>query len=113
MLLHRDDTLDRLESTCTVLGLFKDWDCCITQRRLSAGDTLAIYTDGVTESFNDAGEEFGEERLVASLICHRELPPHELLGSIVKDVQRFSPHEQHDDITLIIAKTRGNWSLQE
>src|SRR5579872_6153745 len=63
LLLRRDGTLERLHSTATVLGLFKEWDCSIGERRLLSGDTLALYTDGVTEAFNDAGEEFGERRL--------------------------------------------------
>jgi serine phosphatase RsbU (regulator of sigma subunit) len=107
LLLRSDDTLARLESTCTVLGLFKEWDCSIAEERLFSGDTLALYTDGVTESFNDAGEEFGEQRLVEALRRHRKLPPRDLLASIVGDVQQFSPHEQHDDITLIIAKCQA------
>jgi serine phosphatase RsbU (regulator of sigma subunit)/catechol 2,3-dioxygenase-like lactoylglutathione lyase family enzyme len=107
LLLRSDDRLERLDSTCTVLGLFRDWDCAVAEERLFAGDTLALYTDGVTESFNDAGEEFGEERLVDALRRHRKLPPRDLLTSIVGDVQQFSPREQHDDITLIIAKCQA------
>jgi serine phosphatase RsbU (regulator of sigma subunit) len=38
------------------------------------GDTLAIYTDGITESFSEAGEEFGEERLTEALQGYRQLP---------------------------------------
>jgi serine phosphatase RsbU (regulator of sigma subunit) len=65
---------------------------------------FALYTDGVTESFNPDGEEFGEERLVDALMRHREHPARTIVSSIVADVQQFSPHEQHDDITLIVAK---------
>ena len=72
LLLRSDNALERLASTCTVLGLFKEWDCAVAERRLFPGDTLALYTDGITESFNDAGEEFGEHRLVESLRRHRE-----------------------------------------
>lgn len=107
LLLRSDETLERLEPTCTVLGLFRDWDCSVAEERLFAGDTLALYTDGVTESFNDAGEEFGERRLVEALRRHRELPPKDLLASIVGDVREFSPREQHDDITLIVAKCQA------
>jgi serine phosphatase RsbU (regulator of sigma subunit) len=67
-----------------------------------------LYTDGITESFNDAGEEFGEQRLIEILRRQRELPAEALLASIVDHVQHFSPREQHDDITLIVAKCRGN-----
>src|SRR2546430_9196734 len=67
LLLRRDSSIEKLDSTCTVLGLFKEWDCSITERRLFSGDTLVLYTDGITESFNAAEEEFGEERLIDTL----------------------------------------------
>ena len=105
LLLHSDDSLERLEATATVLGIFKNWDCAIGETALCPGDALALYTDGITESFNNAGEEFGEERLVAALHRHRGLSSGQLLAAIVDEVRSFSPHEQHDDITLIIAKS--------
>ena len=46
----------------------------------------------------------GEERLIESLRRHSALPPRELLAAIVDDVHQFSPEEQYDDITLIVAK---------
>ncbi|HEY3937395.1 MAG TPA: SpoIIE family protein phosphatase [Bryobacteraceae bacterium] len=106
LLLRSDNTVDLLDSTSTVLGMFKEWNCAVGQRQLFPGDTLALYTDGVTESFSADGEEFGEQRLVEALRRHREQPPHALISSIVEELQRFSPHEQHDDITLIAAKCR-------
>ena len=106
LLLRSDNTLERLDSTCTVLGLFEEWDCSIRECQLYPGDTLALYTDGVTESFNDAEEEFGEDRLVEALRRHRESSSQSLLAAIVGEVQKFSPDEQHDDITLIVAKLR-------
>jgi serine phosphatase RsbU (regulator of sigma subunit)/catechol 2,3-dioxygenase-like lactoylglutathione lyase family enzyme len=104
LLLRADDSLDRLNSTATILGAFKDWECEVEESQLFPGDTLALYTDGVTEAFSPQREEFGEDRLVEALRRHRNLPPCDLLSSVVEEVRRFSPHEQHDDITLIIAK---------
>jgi serine phosphatase RsbU (regulator of sigma subunit)/catechol 2,3-dioxygenase-like lactoylglutathione lyase family enzyme len=104
LLLRSDDTLERLDSTGTVLGLFEEWDCSIGERRLFSGDSFALYTDGITESFNDAGEEFGEERLIEALRRRRDLSSPALLRSIVDEVRQFGPHEQHDDITLIVAR---------
>jgi len=106
ILLRSDGSLERLDSTATVVGLFKDWDCSVNESQLFVGDTLVFYTDGVTESFNDAGEEFGERGLVESLCRHRRLDSTTLLRSLVEDVQHFSPRNQHDDITLIVAKCR-------
>jgi serine phosphatase RsbU (regulator of sigma subunit) len=78
----------------------------IGERTLSPGDTLAIYTDGITEAFNDTEEEFGEERLIDSLRRHRHLPAQGIISAVLDEVRRFSAHEQHDDITLTIAKCR-------
>lgn len=106
LLFRRDGTVERLQSTGTVLGMFPNWSCSIENCRLFPGDILALYTDGITESFNDAEEEFGEERLIEVLLRDREKSSQALLTAIVDEIQRFSPHEQHDDITLIIAKGR-------
>jgi serine phosphatase RsbU (regulator of sigma subunit)/predicted enzyme related to lactoylglutathione lyase len=108
LLLRSNGALERLDSTCTVLGLFKKWDCSMDAIQLRAGDTLAVYTDGVTESFNDAGEEFGEERLIEAMRRRPESSSQDLLAAIVDDVQRFSPDQQRDDITLIVARSRGS-----
>jgi len=90
LLFGRDGTIERLESTCTVLGLFRDWDCSISERVLLSGDTLVLYTDGITESFNHAGEEFGERRLIETMRKHQELPPPALIQAVVNEVQEFS-----------------------
>jgi len=104
LLLRCDDSLERLESTATVLGVFKNWECDISEIQIAPGDIFALYTDGITESFNDADEEFGEERLAAALCRHRALSSNDLLAAVVDEVHKFSPREQHDDVTLIIAK---------
>ena len=104
LLLRSRGELQRLDSTCTVLGLFPDWACSILECSIDCGDTLALYTDGVTESLNDVDQEFGEDRLVDALRRKRSLPAQDLALSVVEEVQTFSAKKQHDDITLIIAK---------
>ena len=106
LLFRKDNALERLESTCPVLGLFREWDCSISECELFPGDTLALYTDGVTECFNDADEEFGEQRLVDALRRRPGLTPRALLDSVLDEVQRFGSREQHDDITLIVAQCK-------
>jgi serine phosphatase RsbU (regulator of sigma subunit)/predicted enzyme related to lactoylglutathione lyase len=108
LLLRRDGSLERLQPTCTVLGLFPKWECSIAESRLRPGDALMLYTDGVTESFNQAQEEFGEQRLIDALRRYRDRPPEDILTFIVQEVKRFSAQEQHDDITLILAECRQN-----
>jgi serine phosphatase RsbU (regulator of sigma subunit)/predicted enzyme related to lactoylglutathione lyase len=106
LILRGNDAVERLDATGTVLGLFEDWDCEMGERRICSGDTLALYTDGITEAFNNAEEEFGEERLVAALRKHGACCSRELLEAIVDEVRGFSPREQRDDITMIVAKCR-------
>ena len=104
LVLKRDGAVERLAATCTVLGLFNEWECSVSECQLSLGDTLALYTDGATEACNDAGEEYGEHRLIEALRRYRERPCSALLASIADDIRQFSPHQQHDDITLIVSK---------
>jgi serine phosphatase RsbU (regulator of sigma subunit) len=104
LLLRGDDGLERLGATCTVVGLFDKWDCTLEERELAPGDTILLYTDGVTEAVNDDGEEFGEERLLDAARQHSRLSLPDLLTAISDQARRFSPHEQADDITLIVAK---------
>ena len=108
LLLRNNGRIERLHSTATVLGLFEDWHSPTVECQLAPGDLLALYTDGVTESPNEVEEEFGEDRLIDSLRRNASLPPQTLLSTVIDDIKRFSPHEQHDDITLIVAKCRAN-----
>ena len=74
--------------------------------RLAAGDTLVIYSDGVTEAMSDAGELFGEERLVEAVRQHNHLPVPELLDALVHTVEMFGGRKQEDDLTLVVARAR-------
>jgi serine phosphatase RsbU (regulator of sigma subunit) len=108
LLIRRDGTVERLKATSTVVGIFKQWNSSVTECQLSSEDTLVLYTDGVTESFNEAWEDFGERRLIEGLETYRKLSPHMVIAAIINRLKQFSPLEQHDDITLIVAKCRGD-----
>jgi serine phosphatase RsbU (regulator of sigma subunit)/predicted enzyme related to lactoylglutathione lyase len=107
LLLRSDNTLEKLESTSTVLGLFSEWECAMAETQLSPGDMLVLYTDGVTDTLNDKGEDFGEDRLIDVVRKNHKLAPTPLLASVVDEIRRFCPHEQHDDITMIAARCRN------
>jgi serine phosphatase RsbU (regulator of sigma subunit) len=104
LLLRRDGSLERLGATCTVVGLFEKWDCAMEECELAPGDAFLLYTDGVTEALNGEGEEFGEDRLLEAARQHHELSPPELLAAIADRARAFSPQEQADDITVVVAK---------
>ncbi|PWT90167.1 MAG: hypothetical protein C5B55_10125 [Blastocatellia bacterium] len=107
LLVHDNDVIDTLDSTGTVVGLFNKWDCSTGTCELRSGDVLALYTDGVTEAFNEHGEEFGEKRLIDAVRRHRHQPADEMVDRIISEVRQFNSQEQHDDVTLIVAKCVG------
>jgi serine phosphatase RsbU (regulator of sigma subunit) len=70
-----------------------------------AGSVLVISTDGVAESFNDAGEQYGTDRLRDVLLKNRALDANHILSAVLDDVARFrGQRQQVDDLTLMIVK---------
>ncbi len=65
------------------------------------GDLLVLYSDGVTEAYNDREEEFGEARLIQVLEAGRNLEISALLTKLLKEVNQFSAGKQSDDVTAI------------
>lgn len=96
--------VQRLDPTATVIGLFDGWQTTVGEMQISGGDVLVLFSDGVTEQPNASDEEFGEERLVQTILRQRRQPVELLLQSIVDEVRTFSVERQSDDLTLIVAK---------
>lgn len=90
-----------------MLGLQEDWGCTIKEVRLVPGDTLVLYTDGLTEAMSHEGEEFGEDRLIELVLRHSGLRVSALLQSILNDVRHFVGKESRDDITIVAASCAG------
>jgi sigma-B regulation protein RsbU (phosphoserine phosphatase) len=107
LILHGEE-VQRLYATATVLGLFDDWQCEVTETSLRPNDILAICTDGVFEAADPKGNEFGEDGLLSALRGGQERSANELLESVVETVKRFAPGEPADDLTLLIAKAKSN-----
>jgi phosphoserine phosphatase RsbU/P len=87
------------------LGVIPDVTIAISTLELRNGDLLVLYTDGVTEAFNEAEEYFGEERLMDCVGRHRSLPAKDVLDALLKEIQEFAGSAaQSDDITLVIIR---------
>src|SRR5207244_9895716 len=72
---------------------------------LGVGDVILLFTDGVTEAMNAAGEPFGEERLAALVEEHGDLPFVELRERILREIRAFvGDTGLHDDLTLVLLK---------
>jgi sigma-B regulation protein RsbU (phosphoserine phosphatase) len=77
------------------------------RRELGIGDVVALYTDGVVETPNAQGEEFGDARLVEVLTQHRGAPLDDIVAEVVATVGRWSGGGiPHDDLTLVLARAR-------
>jgi sigma-B regulation protein RsbU (phosphoserine phosphatase) len=102
ILRHADGSIKSLSSTRPVLGLMVDAGFRSERLRLSPGDRLLLYTDGVTEAGNDTGEEFGAERLASLLEHQSEGPLPEQFGNIMESVRGHSHGNFGDDTTLLL-----------
>ena len=102
LLFRRDGTIEKLDSTCTVLGLFKEWDCSIIELGLFSGDMLALYTDGITECANPEGAELGEETLLDVITRNVQLQAYELKDKVLESVLGHCNGALNDDATLIV-----------
>jgi sigma-B regulation protein RsbU (phosphoserine phosphatase) len=100
--------VSRIDSTGLPLGVFAEGDYVSRTLRLSPGDSLVLYTDGVSEAFNPARDQYGTERLNKLLDGKRGLAPKELVGAVQEDVQRFrSGAGKSDDLTVMVLRREG------
>ena len=90
------------------LGVFEDAKFGQRQLELKAGETLLVYTDGVTEAMNPKRELFGEERFKRAVQGQAQLSPEQLTQQVVGEVAKFAcGAEPSDDITLLAIKHRN------
>jgi sigma-B regulation protein RsbU (phosphoserine phosphatase) len=106
LLIGSDGAVRRLDAGGLVTGLFPDITYEEQTLKMHPGDLLVAYSDGVTEPENEFGE-FGEERLLETVLEHRHLPLSRILEQTVAAVQDWiGAEEQPDDLTLVLARAR-------
>ena len=95
----------RLDTGGLILGLFPQASYDEETLQLEDGDTLVVFSDGVTEALNAAGDEFGEERLLPCVDEQRSSAPGVLLDRILATVKTFaSGAAQNDDVTALVLR---------
>jgi serine phosphatase RsbU (regulator of sigma subunit) len=106
LLAHGDGTVEKLECTGLVLGIFATSKYEQKSCRLEPGDVMVLFSDGVTEACRpDVDEEFGEDRLAQTLVELRNGSAQSIIESINQRVQDFTAGSPPaDDITLVVAK---------
>ncbi len=108
LLVRADGRLQRLEDGGLVLGMFENVVYADGAVRMEPGDTLLIYSDGVTETWDPEGDEFGEEKLAALLTRDRALGAEALQDAVLREIERFEAGARAtDDRTLVVLKRLG------
>lgn len=101
-------TVNVLESGGTIIGMGSLHSAKTDYVDLHPDDVLLLYTDACLEHENDAGEQFGLERLCASLAAHCSAPVDAILDAVYAEIRSFAPgKELEDDITLLCIKYIG------
>jgi sigma-B regulation protein RsbU (phosphoserine phosphatase) len=102
ILLRRSGDVIRLTTGGTVLGVFPEVAFEEDTLPLMAGDRLVLFTDGITEARNAAGDEYEDARLIDALRRHRALPASDLQQRLLAEALAFAGGTLQDDATLIV-----------
>ena len=98
----------RLETGGVVLGLFDQATFDEETVKLEPGDLVVAFSDGVTEALNPAGDEFTDDRLIASVTKHRAATPQAAVEALLADVRTFCEDAtQSDDVTILLVRYDG------
>ncbi|MFK0168648.1 GAF domain-containing SpoIIE family protein phosphatase [Streptomyces sp. NPDC090306] len=98
LLVDADDVARPLECHGSLLGVTPEPRLTTLRFRLRPGESLLLYTDGLTEARDGAGEQFGEERLADTLTgSAREHTASEVITTLVDAVRAFTGHADMDD----------------
>ncbi len=100
-----NDGAEELKGSDLVLGVIPDFKYSETEVALYPGESILLYTDGITEATNSADEQYGEQRLLDLVRANRSQSTTNLVQSIKDSVVRFQADvPQSDDITLVGVK---------
>jgi serine phosphatase RsbU (regulator of sigma subunit) len=100
LVLRADGTVEAIGDPGTLLGVFADPDLCEASTALGPGDTVLLYTDGVTEA-GPAGAEIGDEGLALLLSGMRGLAPDEIVDAVEQAAVEAQDGQPRDDIALV------------
>jgi len=107
-MLLRDGRIHALETGGMAAGIQPDMEYDKGLFDLEPGDTLLLYTDGLVDSFNDAGKKFGRDRIVQALIDCKDKSASDTINHILWQVRRFTgPRQGVDDTTLVVVRVEA------
>lgn len=102
-LLVRKHGIVPVDSSGFPVGIFGESPYAVHRIRLAPGDSLFLYTDGITESRDGSGREYGEERLVDLLSRSHGASPARMASTALRDVEAFrAGAARTDDVTVMV-----------
>ena len=108
MLHLRKDAVRHESASGIPLGVFDGVRFPSRRLSLNPGDMLLLYTDGLTESCNSAGEEYGFHRIKRVAAQHLRTTPSKLISECLSDHSKFrAVAKQVDDLTLLVIRRTG------
>ena len=103
LLLRAGGAHSFMDATATPVGLLEGAEFAVSEERLEAGDKIVVYSDGVTEAQNNAGEFFGKKRLREVVTAHGHESCTAIHDAIQDGVAVFTEGApQSDDITVLV-----------
>jgi sigma-B regulation protein RsbU (phosphoserine phosphatase) len=103
-----DSSITWLRPTAPAIGLAEEFRARMETISFEEGDSLLLYTDGVTEVSNISNEEFGQERLAALVQQYADRPAPDLLYAVRQAVSAFGGDRPlMDDVTMVALKISG------
>jgi hypothetical protein len=104
LLVRRDGSVEQLERGGPILGFFPEARFAGGETALGAGDSLVLYTDGLSEHGEVSGEQFGEERIVSTVRSHPGATAQELCAHLVAAAEAHGGALLEDDLTLLVVR---------
>lgn len=102
IIVRHDGTVEMLEVTGGVLGVHEGFEYDEAGTTLKSGDLVVLYTDGVTETANENGDQFGEDSLVTFLQKYQSESPGTIVDGLISEIDKFrGSSARSDDLTLI------------
>lgn len=96
--------IDHLRSDGTLIGIAPTQHFNERSVQLAQGDLVAFFTDGVIDYCNEAGQAFGEHRVIHSLAAHEEQDVEQTMNALLNDLSKFTTLPPTDDLTIILTK---------
>ncbi|MDF1543853.1 MAG: SpoIIE family protein phosphatase [bacterium] len=107
LVVSRDGEAKLPSDADLVIGVLPEVKFNTIKLSMKPGDKFCIYTDGISEAFNEAQEQFGEKRFEKLMVDHRDKSARELIDQILKELADYRGlAEQSDDITVLLVEVK-------